>query len=98
MTDTRNLKHHPDETRLTGNQNHPTSQLSTATISQLSLNLSRTHDMADRRRAEIEEKRAKLAELRRARDERKALLAQAQSGGDRAADVSTAIRRFDYTI
>jgi dynein intermediate chain len=33
--------------------------------------------MADRRRAEIEEKRAKLAELRRARDERKALLAQA---------------------
>jgi dynein intermediate chain len=54
--------------------------------------------MADRRRAEIEEKRAKLAELRRARDERKALLAQAQSGGDRAADVSTAIRRFDYTI
>ncbi|KAL7424429.1 hypothetical protein Q5752_000112 [Cryptotrichosporon argae] len=33
--------------------------------------------MADRRRQEIEEKRAKLAELRRARDERKQLLAQA---------------------
>jgi len=32
--------------------------------------------MADRRRAEIEEKKAKLTELRRARDERKALLAQ----------------------
>jgi hypothetical protein len=52
--------------------------------------------MADRRRAEIEEKRAKLAELRRARDERKALLAQAQSGGggDRAADVGAVIRRL----
>lgn len=35
--------------------------------------------MADRRRQEIDEKRAKLAELRRARDERKALLAQAES-------------------
>jgi hypothetical protein len=56
--------------------------------------------MADRRRAEIEEKRAKLAELRRARDERKALLAQAQSGGggDRAADVGAVIRRFEYTM
>lgn len=36
--------------------------------------------MADRRRAEIEEKKAKLAELRRARDERKVLLAQAEQG------------------
>ena len=36
--------------------------------------------MSDRRRQEIEEKKAKLAELRRARDERKALLAQAEKG------------------
>ncbi|KIR98614.1 dynein intermediate chain, cytosolic [Cryptococcus deuterogattii 2001/935-1] len=36
--------------------------------------------MSDRRRQEIEEKRAKLAELRRARDERKQLLAQAEKG------------------
>ena len=35
--------------------------------------------MADRRRAEIEEKKAKLAELRRARDERRAILAQGGS-------------------
>ncbi|ORY31677.1 WD40-repeat-containing domain protein [Naematelia encephala] len=37
--------------------------------------------MADRRRAEIEEKKAKLAELRRARDERRAQLAQAEQRG-----------------
>ena len=37
--------------------------------------------MAERRRQEIEEKKAKLAELRRARDERKALLAQAEQAG-----------------
>jgi dynein intermediate chain len=37
--------------------------------------------MAERRRQEIEEKKAKLAELRRARDERKALLAQAEAAG-----------------
>ncbi|CAD6572335.1 MAG: hypothetical protein TREMPRED_000502 [Tremellales sp. Tagirdzhanova-0007] len=36
--------------------------------------------MPDRLRAEIEEKKAKLAELRRARDERKVLLAQAEKG------------------
>ncbi|WVR09556.1 hypothetical protein IAU60_006625 [Kwoniella sp. DSM 27419] len=36
--------------------------------------------MADRRRQEIEDKRARLAELRRARDERKQLLAQAEQG------------------
>ncbi|OWZ76718.1 dynein intermediate chain, cytosolic [Cryptococcus neoformans Bt85] len=36
--------------------------------------------MSDRRRQEIEEKRARLAELRRARDERKQLLAQAEKG------------------
>ncbi|WVQ74361.1 hypothetical protein IAR50_003961 [Cryptococcus sp. DSM 104548] len=35
--------------------------------------------MSDRRRQEIEEKRAKLAELRRARDERKQLLANADT-------------------
>lgn len=43
--------------------------------------------MSDRRRQEIEEKKAKLAELRRARDERKALLAQAEKGPS-AAEVS----------
>jgi hypothetical protein len=37
-------------------------------------------DMADRVKKELEEKRAKLVELRRARDERKALLAQAEKG------------------
>lgn len=37
------------------------------------------YPMADRRRQEIEEKRAKLTELRRARDERKAQLVQAES-------------------
>jgi len=36
--------------------------------------------MADRVKKELEEKRAKLVELRRARDERKALLAQAEKG------------------
>ena len=40
--------------------------------------------MAERRRQEIEEKKAKLAELRRARDERKALLAQAETAGPSA--------------
>lgn len=45
--------------------------------------------MSDRRRQEIEEKRAKLAELRRARDERKQLLAQAEKGsGLGSAEVS----------
>ena len=34
--------------------------------------------MSDRHRREIEEKKAKLAELRRARDERKALLNQGE--------------------
>ena len=37
-------------------------------------------EMADRVKKELEEKRAKLVELRRARDERKALLAQAEKG------------------
>lgn len=41
--------------------------------------------MADRRKAELEEKRAKVAELRRARDERKALLAQS---ADKPSEVS----------
>ncbi len=36
--------------------------------------------MADKRKAEIEEKKARLAELKRARDERKVLLAQAEKG------------------
>ena len=36
--------------------------------------------MADRRRAEIEEKKAKLAELRRARDERRVQLSLAEAG------------------
>jgi dynein intermediate chain len=36
--------------------------------------------MADRVKKELEEKRAKLVELRRARDERKALLARAEKG------------------
>ena len=40
----------------------------------------------DRVRKELEEKRAKLAELRRARDERKAYLAQSE----KAAEVGTA--------
>lgn len=48
-----------------------------------------TPTMSDRRRQEIEEKRAKLAELRRARDERKQLLAQAEKGsGLGSAEVS----------
>lgn len=38
--------------------------------------------MSERRRQEIDEKRAKLAELRRAREERQRLLAQADKGGD----------------
>ena len=42
--------------------------------------------MADRVKKELEEKRAKLVELRRARDERKALLAQAEKG---SSEVST---------
>lgn len=51
--------------------------------------------MSDRRRQEIEEKRAKLAELRRARDERKALLAQAEKGGPSTAEVRL---RQDYRV
>ena len=36
------------------------------------------HAMSERHKRELEEKRARLAELRRARDERKALLAQGE--------------------
>ncbi|WVO16714.1 hypothetical protein L204_104395 [Cryptococcus depauperatus] len=49
--------------------------------------------MSDRRRQEIEEKRAKLAELRRARDERKQLLAQAEKGNVEAPQASTTNRK-----
>jgi dynein intermediate chain len=40
--------------------------------------------MSERRKQEMEAKRAKIAEMRRAREERQRLLAQAESGGTAA--------------